>query len=921
MIRITKTLFVLALLFSVTTLVNAQSTISGTLQDAITLNVLEGVIVAIEDGTQSTVTDDKGNFVLNNVDGTQVTLVFTSNFEEISTQVVELNGATTDLGIIKIDKGDIIFDESDIPTVVLGESELDGGTNTGQDISGILTASRDRFINTAAFGFGVARFRIRGYDNLNSNVYLNGVPINDLENGRAYFGQFGGLNDVMRGREISNGLSALSYAYGGLGGGTNIDTRASNQRKQIRASYAVSNRSYTNRVMLTYNTGMLKNGWAFSFSGSKRWAEEGYNPGSSYDAYSYFAAVDKKYGNHLTSLVFQGSPSKRGKGGTAVQELKDLAGTNYYNPYWGYQNGEKRNSRMGISHQPMVFLQHEWNINKNSSLSGTINYQWGRNGGTALNWFNARDPRPDYYQRLPSYIEDPEMSDIVGNALSTNESSRQLNWDLFYNSNRNNPFGEYEANLLGTNLDGETGNWSQYIIEERRYDTKIANANIVTTNVINDNVTLTGGVRYTHYTQNNFKVLNDLLGGDFWIDINRFAVGDENPDAMQYNLDNPNRLVREGDAFEYDYDANIRKGLAWLQGQFTTRKFDFFAAGNVSTTSFWRTGNFKNGFFPDTSLGDSEKQNFTNFDMKGGVTYKIDGRNYLYVNGAYGTRAPFFRNSFVAARKRNDLVPNLQSETIQTIEGGYLMKSPNLKVRATGYYTEFKDQTKIVFAFSEFLLRRDDFASVIMSGIDQRHTGIELALEGKVLPGLNAYGVASMGQYIYTSRPSLYVGLDEAAGFIIEDETIYQKNYYVGGTPQNAFALGLSYNSPKFWFANLSVNYFNNAWLDFNPLRRTAKGIDGVEKDSESWDAILDQEQLPAAFTVDFFGGKSVRLKNNLFIYLNVGVNNILDNQELITGGYEQLRFDFETKDPSRFPPRYYFAYGRNYFVSLTVKL
>ncbi len=911
----------MAVLCCYTTIISAQSTISGTLQDANTLNVLEGVIVAIEDGTNSTITDDKGNFILNDISGDQITLIFTSNFKVISTQIVKITGASTELGIIKVDTGDVIFDESDIPTVVLGDADLDGNSNSGQDISGVLTASRDRFLNTAAFGFGVARFRIRGYDNLNSNVYLNGVPINDLENGRAYFGQFGGLNDVMRGREISNGLSALSYAYGGIGGGTNIDTRASNQRKQTRVSYAISNRSYTNRVMVTHNTGMMKNGWAFSFSGSRRWAQEGYNPGSSYDAYSYFLAADKKYGDHVTSIIFQGSPSKRGKGGTAVQELKDLAGTNYYNPYWGYQNGKKRNSRIGISHQPMVFLKHEWNMTENSTLSAVVNYQWGRNGGTALNWFNARDPRPDYYQRLPSFIRNEEMASIVENSLRTNESERQLDWDLFYTANRNNPFSLYEENLLGTDLEGQTGNWSQYIIEERRYDTKIANANITSTNVINDNLTITGGVRYSHYTQHNFKVLDDLLGGDFWVDVNRFAIGNGNPDAIHYNLDTPNRLIQEGDTFEYDYDANIRKGMGWLQGSFTTRKFDFFAAGKVSNTSFWRTGNYKNGFFPENSLGDSEKQNFTNYDLKGGVTYKINGRNYLYANGSYGTRAPFFRNSFVAARKRNDLVPNLKSETIQSIEGGYLMKSPNLKARATAYFTEFKDQTKILFAFSEFLLRRADFASVILTDIDQRHTGVELALEGKILPGLTAFGVASMGQYIYTSRPSAYVSLDEAAGFIVEDETIYQKNYYVGGTPQNAFAVGLSYNSPKFWFANLSLNHFNNAWLDFNPLRRTAKGIDGVDKDSETWNSILDQEQLPSAFTLDFFGGKSVKLKNNLFIYLNVGVNNILDNQEIITGGYEQLRFDFETKDPARFPQRYYFAYGRNYFVSLTVKL
>lgn len=920
MIRISNTLIVIAILCGFTTILNAQIDVSGTLQDAGTLKLLDGITITTDNGSSTAVTDEKGNFVLTNVTGEKATLLFSYKDEVLEEYPIKLEGSVVELGILKLENTDAFFEDGEIPTVFLAENDLDGDNDDGQDVSGLLTASRDRFINVATFGFGAARFRIRGYDNQNINVFLNGTPMNDLENGRAFFGQFGGLNDVMRNRETSIGLSELSYAYGGIGGATNIDTRASKQRKQIRASYAVSNRSYTNRVMLTYNTGLLPSGWAFSFSGSRRWAEEGFIPGSSYDAFSYFGAVDKKWGKHLTSLVFHGSPSKRGRGGTAVQELRDLANDNFYNPYWGFQNGEKRNSRIGISHQPMAFLRHEWNVSDNSTLEGGLSYQWGRNGSTALNWFNARDPRPDYYQRLPSFAEDAETAAILTNVFSTNEAARQVNWDLFYRSNRNNPFGEYESNLLKDNLDGETGNWSQYIVEERRFDTKIANANITSTNVINDNVTLTGGIRYTHYTQNNFKLIDDLLGGDFWVDVNRFAIGNENPDALHYNLDEPNRVVREGDVFEYDYDANIRKGMGWLQGSFVTNRFDFFAAANVSNTSFWRTGNFRNGFFPENSLGDSEKQTFTNYGVKGGATFKINGRNYLYANASYGTRAPFFRNSYVAPRKRNDLVPNLTNETIQSGEIGYVMKSPNFKAKATAYYTEFKDQTRILFAFNEFLIRRADFASIILTGIDQRHTGVELAVEGKIFPGMTAFGVAAVGQNIYTSRPSAYVSLDEVAGFIIEDETIYQKNFYVGGTPQNAFAVGLNYNSPKFWFANITLNYFDNAWLDFNPLRRTSRGIDGIEEGSEAWETILHQERLPSAFTLDFFGGKSLKIKDKFF-YLNVGVNNILNTTELITGGFEQLRFDFETKDVNRFPQRYYYAFGTNYFVSLTVKL
>ncbi len=297
-----------------------------------------------------------------------------------------------------------VTDEDRIPTVTLSGDD-DEAELAGQNVSGVLSASRDPFINAAAFNLSSGGFEIRGYD-AEALVYLNGVFVNNFETGQVFFGAWGGLNDVTRSRESTTDLMPSPYAFGGLGGATSIDTRASEQRKQVRLSYLFSNRAYAGRAMATWSTGMMKNGWAVSLSGSKRWAEEGYVPGTFYNAYSYFGSVDKKLNDrHLLNLTILGTPSKRGGASPSVQTANDLAGTNFYNPQWGWQDGKKRNARITNSHQPMAILRHDWQLSEKATLTTAASHWFGRYGRTQLDWFNAPDPRPYYYRKLPEYFK------------------------------------------------------------------------------------------------------------------------------------------------------------------------------------------------------------------------------------------------------------------------------------------------------------------------------------------------------------------------------------------------------------------------------------------------------------------------------------------------------------------------------------
>lgn len=813
------------------------------------------------------------------------------------------------------------------PVLTLDDNDL--GDAGSQNISSLLTAGRDPFFAAAAFNFSAVRFRIRGYDNDLFGTYMNGIPMDNLDNGFTPYGLWGGLNDVMRNRDVSYGLRYNTFAFGDIGSTTNIDSRASKQRKQTSFSYANSNRNYNHRWVFTHSSGMSKKGWAFTVSGSRRWAGEGYIPGTYYDGWSYFAAVDKKLGSkQLLSFTVFAAPTENGRQGAAVQEMMTLAGSNFYNPNWGYQNGKKRNASVGKTNQPVMILTHDLKLGKNANLVTALGYSFGDRSVTALDWYNAPDPRPDYYRYLPSYYnsvanQDPYQYNQLQTLLSSDENARQLDWQRFYNVNRSNVTTIKDAfGIPGNNV---TGRRSLYILEKRIINTERLNFNSVLNTKLTDHIDLTAGISYQAQRNHYYKEVEDLLGGDFYVNLNQFAERDfpTNGTANQNDVLNPNGILKKGYMFGYNYNMNVNKGAAWAQAIFKFNKVDFNLSSEVSHTEFWRTGRVKNGLFLDNSFGKGAVNTFNNVGVKGGVTYKLDGRNYVYIGGSYATKAPFFENVYISPRSRNTEQNNITSETIQSVEAGYTMNAPKLKIHLSGYYTKFQNQMDVMTFYHDGF---QNFVNYAMNGIDKLHFGGEFGIEAKVTPSLTINAAAAAGRYYYDSRQHATVTVDNSTA-ILAEQTIYSENFRVPSTPQEAFSLGATYRSPKFWFVSLTGNYFDQSWLSFNPIRRTFEATDGVPYKSDTWNAIIDQTKFDPEYTLDFFGGYSWRLprKYNIdnrptYLVFNVGVNNILNNKNILTGGFEQLRFDGENKDVNKFPPKLFYAYGLNYFASATIR-
>ena len=504
-----------------------------------------------------------------------------------------------------------------IPVVSLDENDNQDGS--AQNISAQMNSGRNPFTNAATFNFSAVRFRIRGYDADLFTTYMNGVPMENLDNGFTPYGLWGGLNDVLRTRQNTTGLQSAKYGAGDLGGSTFLDTRAFRQRKQTTINYAVSNRNYTNRFYITHSTGFNKKGWAFSVSGSRRWADQGFSDGTYYDGWSLYAGVDKKINSrHMLSFVAFATPTESGRQGSSIKEMLDIAGTNFYNPYWGYQNGKKRNSSVAKSFQPFGILTHDWKINDKTSLLTAASYSLGDRSTTGLDWYNAPDPRPDYYRYLPSYEDEPAKRQQILNALKNDVNKRQINWDALYNANYANRETIKDVNgVLGNNV---TGNRSVYILEERVIHTNRFNFNTVLNTSINKHIDLSAGLTFESQKNNYYKKVNDLLGGAFYVDINQFAQRDfgANPMAIQNDVNHPNRILAKGDKFGYNYDINIQKTSEWVQADVKLKKVEFFISGEHSYTNFWRVGNVKTGLFQDHSFGKSKEQHFYNYAFKAG---------------------------------------------------------------------------------------------------------------------------------------------------------------------------------------------------------------------------------------------------------------------------------------------------------------
>lgn len=891
-----------------TFLANAQmNSISGTIVDNRTKNPLPGILISIEGTNISVETDDNGIFKLKtDLKGEQVLNLMLADYVEkrmpIDLQISDLN-----LGIVFLEKNSSSEQADNL--ITLTDSELLDDDSSSAS-AGLLQATRDVFLNRAAFDFGQAFFRVRGYDSQNGKVLLNGLPMNKFQDGRPQWNNWGGLNDATRNQQFTHGLQPSEFNFGGILGTTNIDSRPSGLRPGTRLSSSFSNRTYAGRLMVTHTSDLQKNGFVYSISASRRWAKQGYINGTLYDAFSVFGALEYRF-NEKNSINFTGiwASNRRGRSSALTQEVYDLVGKRY-NPYWGEQDGEIRNSRERKIEEPILILNHFF---KSSSLdlNTGIAYHWGSNKRSRLAYFNAPNPDPTYYRYLPSfYVNSP----IGANFTSANTAkegflnSPQLDWNRLY-----------KANLEDT---------AAYLFYDDVIEAKNLTLNIIGNLELSSSFDFDFGVTYQKSNTENYAKIEDLLGASSHQDIDSFSDTRNDTNGV---IDK-----EQGDRFGYNYNMEASKFDAFAQLRFSQKRWDVFLSTMYSNTNFQREGLFQNERFVSNSLGKSEEIKFSNEGFKGGFTYRLNGRHSFVTNAAYLRRAPTLQNVFINPRENNQIVPDLNNEKVTTVDINYYLRLPKLTARFTGFHSRFQNATDVNFFFVDAGVG-SDFVQEVLTNLDKLHKGVEIGIEYQVSSTVQLSAVAAIGKYSYANDPLVSINFDTAGA---EEDLINLdgaidlgkakiKNYRLGQGPQQAYALGVNYRDPKYWWVAATANYLAENYANISTITRTASFYLDPETNEpfpnateENVNKLLSQNPLDNFYLLNLVGGKSW-LKNGKYISVFVSVNNLFD-ATFRTGGYEQsrngnfgqLQQDNLSGTPS-FAPKYWYGYGRTFFLNL----
>lgn len=856
------------------------------------------------------------------------------------------------------------------------ESQLDDDNDAAQTVSSIMSSSNDPFLSEVGYRFSPMRFKVRGYDNMYEQNFMNGLMLNDLEQGRFNYSMIGGMNDATRNQEGASQFDYNNFTFSGVGGATHINTRASAFAQGSKVTMSGTNRNYVLRGMFTHATGWLKNGWSFAGTVGYRWSKEGVIEGTFYNSLSYLLSAEKKFNDqHSLALVTFGSPTERAQQGASTEEAYWLANSHYYNPYWGYQNGKKRNSRVVRDFEPTAILTWDWKVDEDKKLTTAAGFKYSMYSNSALSYANnAYNPAPDYYKNFPSsvfnvydntinnpdYLSDHPYYMDQFNTLKEywgTKANRQIDWDRLYYVN---------------SIQNKNGGTASYYQERRHNDQMVFALSPTWSHNVNSQWKYTAGLVLNHTKGMHYKTMQDLLGAENYIDIDTYAERDYGKGSMevQNDLRNPDCKIKEGDRFGYDYNIFVNKAKAWGQVQYTYGTSVLYLGAYGEGTTIEREGKMQNGRAKDYSYGKSGAARFMGYGGKAQLTFRPFANQRIDLGESIDAQAPLARNAFVAPRVQNNFVNNLTLEKIASANLSWSFRFGNLTGKLSGYYTRFIDQVEQTGFYNDLDSR---FYYVTMSGLDKVHYGFDGAVTCQVNSELSFNLLASVGEAKYVNNPEAQMfsenNSSEYKQWInpVTTETmqdrIFADGMRVSGTPLTALGLGANYNINN-WYLELDLNYYDRSYLGFSSYRRMGYVLHQTNHKTASVDPATGgeyfemtddeqasfneeggvlyytngdvakvyspkQEKLNGGFMLDASIGKFIRLKKGRAISINLSLQNICNNKNLQTGGFEQNRSDFYADGEERgnaktykfsANPKYYYANPFNAFLNVNYR-
>ena len=751
----------------------AQTTIKGVVVDGSTNESLPGASIVVPGTTAGTVSGFDGSFQFQLPQGATKIVV---SFVGFLNKEIKIIGAQ-DLGTIKLESDAVGLKEVSVMASVAIQRKTPVAVSTisteiiqeklgNQEFPEVLKSTPGVYATKQGGGFGDSRINMRGFSSENIAVMINGIPVNDMEWGGVYWSNWAGLSDVTRSMQTQRGLGASKIAAPSVGGSINILTKTTDMEKGGSIYTGVGNDGYK-KTAITLSTGLMDNGFAITFSGSKT-EGDGYIMGTPFEGYSYFLNVSKQINdNHQLSFTAFGAPQWHDQRSRydhrKIEEWRNYKDGYKFNATYGFDaNGQYMNVSHNFYHKPQISLNHFWTINDKTSLSTAVYASIASGGG-----WGARGA--DKSRLYGSNDDDRTIDGYRDYGVFQRENAENVNGSQVVIANSNNNHQWY--GLLSTLNKDLSDNWN-----------------------------FSGGVDLRYYIGEHNRTIEDLLGGKFYIDSKR--------ESSDY-LDN-NEKLEEGDVIERDYDGIVFSSGVFGQLEYSSGNLSSFVSGSVTNTNYKRRGNF----YYDGETSDAV--NFLGGNIKGGANYNIDEYHNVFANVGVISRAPYFSTVFLAKDYSNATNEDVKNEKIYSFELGYGYKSTVLSANINAYYTKWMDKGE-----SSSLDSQDPTkGSVNMTGINALHKGIEVDVKYKPIDGLMITGMLSLGDWRWLDDAEAYAFNDagqpvDKKGNVVELKSAdhYKDqariaDVHVDNAAQTTAALGINYKLTEDLKIGADYNYF-----------------------------------------------------------------------------------------------------------------
>jgi len=865
------------LLFMVFSTVFSQGKITGTITDG--QNALPGTNVAIKGTKTGASTDFEGKFTINSTTNSGELVISFIGFDVKTIKFNVANGGTTDLGtivltatsnelsevVVRSGVVDLAKDRKTpvaVSTIRAAEIQEKLGT---QEFPEILANTPSVYVTKAGGGFGDARINIRGFDQRNVAVMINGVPVNDMENGAVYWSNWAGLSDVTSAMQVQRGLGSSKLAISSVGGTINVMTRASDMKEGGSFMSGFGNANYL-KVVGSYNTGLLKNGFSASVLLSST-TGNGYVDGTKFEGKNYFIAFGYKPNDkHDFQFTFTGAPQWHHQRSFA-NKLNDYIkyGSNgepntKYNSDWGYKNGEEYSWARNYYHKPVMSINWDYKINDKMKLSTVLYGSWGRGGGTG-----NIGKSPFSYKTADGLVP---FDDFVAfnrgtYTFATGQSTTNIGTPLAP-STATGHVGEYVTNR-------STGFTRRASVNSHDWYGAVVNFNTQLTK----NLILDFGVDARTYVGYHFRNVNDRLGADVYYD----NTNENFKPAGRYLYEtysaspslNPWKDVKDMEKIEYNNNGYVRWYGAFTQLEYSNENLSAFFQGAVSQQGFQREDTFL--YLTTNPLYKTDFENILGGNVKGGVNYNINDQQNVFVNSGYYSKQPLF--NAVYPNNKSIVGENLTNEKILGVEAGYGFRSKFFNAKLNLYYTSWKDR---------YQRSPDNAADNVggyydFSGITEIHSGVELEMNSRPMPKLSLNAMLSIGNWDYdgNSTSNRYDANNDPIGGGIP-KTLFLDGVKVGDAAQTTASFGASYEALTRFFLDANYRFQDNLYASIDPSKFGSATNKGTLE-------LPSYGLMDAGFSYKMLVGKNK--SNSLNFRLNV--NNVLDQVYISDGRSNQF--------------------------------